>query len=271
MKLEKFHNNYQKLQMPKECKQEVYQNLLIANYKNQKQTRRFIMKAVLITCVMLLIIPQTRSLAIETVEKIWYIASGNTKTKTATYTTFPSELPKEEKSYTNLSELTSIMNKKIYVPQEQMQPYLYEPSVSNNDFACISIRGFSKRAEPISYDDLINNWTMDLTETQLKDIQSLYEKEIADEYYDNSFSYSVTMYGEASHASGNLSAMAGGIQAETYHSVNLGCDIIIEKQLRMDGTLMTYATWVKDDAVYNIIGYINYDQVKQIVEGMILQ
>lgn len=271
MKLEDVKQSIDAIEMPQNQKQRVYKQLLQTNHQRKTHHMKYLVYVVMACGLLVIIIPQTRSFAYETIEKLWYMTWGDHTSTEAEYTIFPEELPKENTYYDDLSELTGILQKQLYVPQIDMVPYWYRPFglETGNEISTISIQSESASAEPIPYEELIDDWTSELTPSQLESIKLSYQKGSAKEDYDHGVSILIRLYGEQSGARGDIQTMPTGYHREVYQSQNLNCEVIIETHSRMDGTIMTYATWIKDDVVYDITGYITYDEVKELIEGMI--
>ena len=233
--------------------------------------------ACLLIGILLLSIPLTPlySVAEEWWKNSWFYSSNgdkpDKKAQHGEYVTFPKNAPKQEKQYDSLQEISAVLNIPLLSSDKlHIKDVRYHPVIQKGELASVHIMAEEEhpKTQYIPKDELLETFTdTTLTAQQKAHIEDIYQMKDEDiaSYYFPGVSLDISLYGAASQASGDVRAMAPGKHQIVYHSSSMNCDVIIERLQRMDGTYSTMASWVKDNALYTLIGYITIDDMKAIL------
>lgn len=266
------------IQMTDEQTEATWRKILQKSQKNRVSKATLTITTVSIL-LFLLLLPPLRTYAEELWKKSWFYSNQQTgksedNQETGEWIVFPASAPVQDKIFTSISEISNLLSIPILTYDNPVLNEIYYQPILNqkNQLVSLHLWGHNKKEAHtfIPKKDLYTKFTDVLTESQRADIERIYKMDNDDiaSYYSSGLSYSASMYSKESGAAGDIRVLAPGENSINYFSKALQCDVLIEKQIRYDGTYMTYATWVKDNILYNLIGYRTINEMKEVVESM---
>ncbi|MDF9825766.1 hypothetical protein M2475_002152 [Breznakia sp. PF5-3] len=241
----------------------------IVNHKQKKNSfkvvKRVAFTLLIIGCMVSILNPNILAEAKEAVKQFFFGPTDQNgeilNSDRASYTDISDDFPKEFNEYATMEKLETALHQSYLKPKLPLSSILYKPFVENNIILSYSLTFTSTNGHKI---DLVKMFENELTAEQIKLIQSPDHPETT-----SNINFHITGYSNASNVSGeNINAMGDAIRIEEYTSSTLNTKIIIYKLKQMDGTYVTYANFTKDNLIYSLSGYVDSNELKQIIETM---
>lgn len=253
----------------------------IITQKKKKSKMKFFKVAIISSCIFLFGFSFTpaKTVAEDLWKNSWFYSGSTLGSKkdnqpTGKWKVFHKSVVRDKRLYTSISEISDMLDiPLLYSDVLNFNEVWYDPSLVHEEIGSVHLWGHNKEisAKYIPkqklYEDYSDGYVSEKERQKIDDIYKMSDEDIAS-YYPQGLTYSALMYSKASGASGDIRVLIPTNRNIVYESKALECEITIELPDNPYGPYVTRASWIKDDVLYELIGYISVDDMKVAIETM---
>lgn len=266
------------IRMSEEKRNEIWNAI---TQKKKKIKMKFFKGAIISSCILLFGFSFTPAKTVA--ENLWknsWFYSGSTQGSkkenqpTGKWKVFHKSIVRDRHLYTSISEISDMLEiPLLYSDVLGFDEVWYDPSIVHEEIGSVSLWGHNKEEsakyvpKQKLYEEYSDGYISEKERQNIEEIYKMSDEDIAS-YYPQGLSYSAVMYSKASGVTGDVRVLMPTNRNIVYESKALECEITIELPDNPYGPYITRASWIKDDVLYELSGYISVDNMKAAIETM---